>query len=119
MTLEGELMRRSEALEAMIRLYNTIPDKATTFHKMDMLLSRLERIGLNPPATYMKGMSEVEGNKVVLTWDDEDEDVPYGKSVVKEVNADIKRINDIAISSAHTLTLEKLLTAKEKLSTIL
>jgi hypothetical protein len=108
---EGKLMQRSKVL-TIISKYGLSIEMA------DALLSDLEFIGMFPPETYMKGMPEVEGNKVVLEWDDEDEDVPYGKSVVEEVNADIKKLNDIAISSAHTLTLEKLLTAKEKLSTI-
>lgn len=112
-------MKRSEVVNLMVDFYNTIPDDSSTYHEMDMLLARLERIGLHPPETYMKGLPEVEGNKVVLAWDDEDEEELYGESVVAEVNTDIKRLNDIAISSAHTLTLEKLLTAKEKLHTII
>jgi hypothetical protein len=61
-----------------------------------MVLARCLSVGMLPPATYMTNMPKVEGNRVVLAWDNEDdEDVPYGKSVVEEVNAEIKRLNKI------------------------
>lgn len=116
-------MRRSEVVNIMKELYNDIPDGASSYHKMDVLLYKLERLGLHPPETYMKGMPEVDGNKVVLEWDDENEEELYGESVVAEVNADIKALKGLCTASyiddsIGTLTLEKLLTAKEKLSNI-
>lgn len=86
-------MKRSEIVNIMKELYNDMSDGASSYHKMDVLLYKLECLGLHPPETYMKGLPEVEGNKVVLAWDDEDEDELYGESVVEQVNADIEALN--------------------------
>lgn len=65
-------MRRSEALEAMIQIYNTTPDKATSYHKMDMLLSRLERIGMMPPKLNADSRQEVYFD--LYEWEPENEE---------------------------------------------
>lgn len=42
-------MKRSKAVETMVEFYESIPEGASSYHKMDRLLSRLERLGMLPP----------------------------------------------------------------------
>ena len=41
-----ETMKRSEAIEEMIKFVQSTPEEASDYHKMDMLLSRIKRIGV-------------------------------------------------------------------------
>lgn len=42
-------MKRSEAINQLVHFYESIPDGASSQHKMDMLLSYIERLGMLPP----------------------------------------------------------------------
>lgn len=42
-------MKRTEMINEMVEFYESIPDGASSYHKMDMLLSRLERLKMLPP----------------------------------------------------------------------
>lgn len=98
-------MKKSELLAL---LKQDIQDAADDLDlQARMVLARCISVGMLPP--------EAADFNIGNNWEPEE---PYGKSIVEEVNTDIKRINDIAISSVHTLTLKKLLTAKEELSII-
>ena len=47
-------LTRVEAVKSMEDFYKTIPEGASTYHKMDMLLSFLQRnVGVLPPASYL------------------------------------------------------------------
>jgi len=43
-------MIRDDMIEEMISFVNSIPEGASEYHKMDMLLSRMERLGMLAPA---------------------------------------------------------------------
>lgn len=42
-------MKRTDMVSGMVEFYESIPEGASSYHKMDMLLSRLERLGMLPP----------------------------------------------------------------------
>lgn len=42
-------MKRSEMIEHMINLIESTPEGASMYHRMDILLSRMERLGMSPP----------------------------------------------------------------------
>lgn len=67
----GSNMKRSEMVEEMINFYISIPNKASVYHKMDMLLSRMERIGILPPP-HFGNLPKIEGNNVNASWEEED-----------------------------------------------
>lgn len=66
-------MKRSKMIELMIKLYDSTPERASSYHKMDMLLSRLERFGMSPPP-HFGNLPEIEGNNVNISWEEEDEE---------------------------------------------
>jgi len=39
-------MKRSEMIQEMINLYNSTPVEASDYHTFDILLSRMERLGI-------------------------------------------------------------------------
>lgn len=52
-------MKRSDAINQLVHFYGSIPDGASSQHKMDMLLSRIERLGMLPPR-YTKTLTDDE-----------------------------------------------------------
>lgn len=60
-------MKRTEAVETMVEFYESIPEGASNYHKMDMLLSRLERLGVQPPIIYDESFYYYE-------WESENEE---------------------------------------------
>lgn len=59
-------------IENMILFTQSIPENASDYHKMDMLLSRMERLGMLPPP-HFGNLPKIEGNDVHLSWESEDE----------------------------------------------
>jgi len=103
-------MKRSEMVMLMTDFYNTIPDNASTYHEMDVLLSRIQYLGMLPPHLHTAKLTgniwELEDDEIPYSVQDtilevvskdfwEHMDIPYGKSIVEEVNAEIKELNRI------------------------
>lgn len=88
-------MKRNDMVKSMVEFYESIPDGASSYHKMDMLLSRLERLGMLPPeaADFNIGNNWELEDKWTVEY--ESSEIPYGKSVVEQVNAEIKELNRI------------------------
>ena len=42
-------MTRNEMIEQMINFAKSTPEDASNYHRYDMLLSRMERLGMLPP----------------------------------------------------------------------
>ena len=75
-------MKRSKMVDIMVDFYNTIPDNSSTYHEMDMILSKIQRLGMLPPSTYKtkvivdggsdwEGPVDIEVSKYYSEWDDE------------------------------------------------
>jgi len=60
-------MKREDMIEEMINFYNSTPEEASDYHTFDMLLSRMERLGMKPPCC------ECFPGKMIMAWEDEDE----------------------------------------------
>ena len=45
-------MTRDEMIEYMSNLVESTPEDASMYHRMNMLLSRMERLGMVPPNQY-------------------------------------------------------------------
>ena len=74
-------MKRNEMIEHMINFVESTPRKASTYHKMDMLLSRMERLGMKPPLRIPKLTEYGEPNGFNIgefTWQAEDDDIGIG-----------------------------------------
>lgn len=71
-------MKRTDMVKSMVKFYESIPDGASSYHKMDMLLSRLERLEMMPPKKIKikcedwlyTGIMECE---VINEWEPENE----------------------------------------------
>ena len=59
-------------IEEMINFVNSTPSKASDYHKMDMLLSRMERLGMKPPYNS-KGLTNygIAMGDDTYTWEDD------------------------------------------------
>jgi hypothetical protein len=65
-----EKITRVEAVNKMKDFYESIPEGASSYHKMDMLLSFMQRnLGVLPPASYTS-----PGVAYDCEWKDEPED---------------------------------------------
>ena len=48
-------MTRNEMIDEMIKFVESTPNEASDYHKIDMLLSRMERLGMLPPPRMIDG----------------------------------------------------------------
>lgn len=67
-------MKRIEAVETMVDFYESIPEGASSYHKMDMLLSRLERIGMLPPENGLITYDIYNNVRYCRKWESENEE---------------------------------------------
>ena len=62
-------MKRSEMIDQMINFHKSTPEGVSDYHRFDMLLSRMERLGILPPATTIFNTNDDN----FPTWEDEDD----------------------------------------------
>lgn len=72
-------MKRSEILkiiqQAIVDHNKSIGDfEGYGAYSHELILERILEAGMHPPETYMKNMPKVDGNKVVLAWEEENEE---------------------------------------------
>ena len=75
-------MKRTEMIKKILDFYESIPEGACDYHKMDMLLSRLERLGMLPPPD---GVEAVTSDIVYAYYDERvisDED---GRPIIEKL----------------------------------
>lgn len=69
-------MKRSDLIKELMDLYNSIPEEASSYHIVDILIGRAERLGMLPP-TFTKPIHIVNGlaytHYLVNEWDLEEE----------------------------------------------
>jgi hypothetical protein len=117
-------MKRNDMVESMVEFYESIPDGASSYHKMDMLLSRLERSGMLPPEAADFNIGNNWGLEDKWTVEYESSEIPYGKVISDRINVELLKMRDTMVSECYdilkvykepdgTLTVEKMLTAKK------
>lgn len=68
-------MTRNEMLTVMVELYNDIPEGASSYHKMDILLGKIQRLGMSPPEVFgIKVEDELKSFSVSRYWEEENEE---------------------------------------------
>jgi len=50
-------MERNEMVDHMINMIESTPEEASMYHRMDMLLGRMERLGMLPPDAMPPALS--------------------------------------------------------------
>ena len=54
-------MKRKDLIEDLVNILNTMPEGASNYHIVDMLIGRAERLGMLPPATEYFIENQPEG----------------------------------------------------------
>jgi len=68
-------MKRSKMIDELLSFERTIPKEASDYHRIDMLLSRAERLGMQPPKRIVERSESAFGayvNIVANEWEDEE-----------------------------------------------
>ena len=74
-------MIRDEMIQYMIDFFKSTPKDASDYHKMDMLLSRMQRLGMKAPSCGYQPETPIEDNVLInrdkhfnsLKWDETDD----------------------------------------------
>ena len=66
-------MIRDDMIEEMEKFWKSIPQEASNYHVFDMLLSRMERLGMKPPYNS-KGLTNygIAMGDDVYTWEEKE-----------------------------------------------
>lgn len=67
-------MKRSELITKLIPLFESIPKNASSYHVIDMILYKAEKLGMCPPIKEGVGSIKQDGEGLYIelwSWDEE------------------------------------------------